>query len=210
MESKSNMTSKSKTAPQKSSSRSWGTIRQKSAGGEIGRTLHTPVLRREHSYCHSPLKAYQQCRRLMQNQQQKNLAKVSAIWSQEKSYVPAETVQGICMTNFASARKQVAGHGKCKDHHFLHEQRREQQLQQLQKHFPPQHRRPSICSNYSDRLQKLAMGIYLESQNGLRLETSTIGMIFFLQRQEKRIYSMTSPKHLMWTWSADQDFLRFF
>lgn len=46
------------------------------------------------------------------------------------------------------------------------------------------------------RLQKLAMCIYLETQSGFRLETSMIGMIFFLrQPQEKRISSMASPKH---------------
>lgn len=59
------------------------------------------------------------------------------------------------------------------------------------------------------RLQKLAMCIYLETQSGFRLETSMIGMIFFLrQPQEKRISSMASPKHLIW--SADRDFLSSF
>lgn len=44
-------------------------------------------------------------------------------------YVPSETVQGIFMASFVNAKKQVAGNGECKDHHFLHEQRREKRLQ---------------------------------------------------------------------------------
>lgn len=63
-------------------------------------------------------------------------------------YVPSETVQGIFMGSFVNAKKQVAGTGECKDHHFLHEQRREKRLQQLQKHTPHEHPRPSICSKY--------------------------------------------------------------
>lgn len=52
------------------------------------------------------------------------------------------------MTSFVNAKKQVAGNGEFKDHYFLHEQRKEKRLQQLQKHTPHEHPQPSICSNY--------------------------------------------------------------
>lgn len=73
------------------------------------------------------------------------------------------------MISLASARKQVAGHGECKDHHFLHEQRREKQLQQLHKHFPPHHRRPSICSNYSEQTAEASYVYILRNTEWLPL-----------------------------------------
>lgn len=61
------------------------------------------------------------------------------------------------------------------------------------------------------RLQKLAMCLYSESHSCNRLETSIVGMIFFLwQFQKKWISSMTSFdnwRHLIWTWSSDRGIL---
>lgn len=61
------------------------------------------------------------------------------------------------------------------------------------------------------RLQKLDMCLYSASQSCNRLETSMVGMIFFLwQFQKKCISSMTSFdnwRHLIWTWSADRGIL---
>lgn len=94
-------------------------------------------------------------------------------------YVPSETVQGIFMASFVNAKKQVAGNGECKDHHFLHEQRREKRLQQLQKHIPHEHTRPSICSNYPAQTAA-ASYVYTQNQSCFPLVTSVVGMIIFL------------------------------